>query len=382
MADHPTAQTTDHPTDRAGGRVAHWLGVVFYGGVAAVALAGQTTAATAWLGWPVEFALPAVGLLELGGITLAARSDYRRGLGERAVAARILSTAVAVFAVAFNWAGHTDHLQGGFFAGMSALGYAVWLINAGDRRRDQLRRTNRLLSPPPAYGLLQWLRHPRITRRAHVLATADSSLGLHESLITAEAQIREEQRNATIARLLKRKLAKDKDPMAADIAVAVYDLDEIAQRIRGEADYDGLAALIAVDLDPRKVLGDQGKPTVRKPVDRPSPDRAETPKATTSSDRNQAATRPATKPTDRPAPRVTGRPTVRPGERAAVANARELRKAFPTTVDLPTSERQVRVRMGWSKERAQAAIAAYRAGEDLGDAEEEHPASRELTEAQ
>ncbi|MER7283948.1 hypothetical protein ABT369_57005, partial [Dactylosporangium sp. NPDC000244] len=43
------------------------------------------------------------------------------------------------------------------------------------------------------------------------------------------------------------------DPTTADIAVAVYDLDEIAVRLADGADYDGLTALIAADLAPAQL---------------------------------------------------------------------------------------------------------------------------------
>lgn len=362
MTDHPTTDRPDHPTTRpVGGRVAGWSGGVFYAGVAAVALAGQTTAAVAWLHWPVAFALSAVALLELGGITLAAQADHRRRLGEQAIAARLLSGAVALFAVVFNWTGHADHLAGGFFAGMSALGYLVWLIQGGNRRRDQLRRDGRLQQPPPAYGLLQWIRHPGLTRRARALAVADPGLGLHGSLVAAARAIRDEQRHAAIRKVLHEQIRAAADPASADIAVAVYDLDQIAVRIAAEADYDGLATLIGGKLDPGRVLGERPAPRQRKPVDSTEATAPTRPAPAKATDRKPTASKTAT----RPAPR----PTSRPGERAAVANARELRSVYPA--ELPTSERQVRVRMAWSKDRAAAAIAAYRAGEDLADDDKE-----------
>jgi hypothetical protein len=52
-----------------------------------------------------------VAALELGGIALAARADFRRRLGETALATRVLSAAVAGFAVVFNWIGHPDRLR-------------------------------------------------------------------------------------------------------------------------------------------------------------------------------------------------------------------------------------------------------------------------------
>src|SRR5689334_22823942 len=112
-----TIDYTTRPAAHAG--PANVIGAAFYATVALIALAGPRIAAHEWLGWPLVFAVPAVAALELGGIALAAQSDVRRRLGERAVAARVLSAAVAVFAVVFNWIGHTDHMQGGFFAGMS-----------------------------------------------------------------------------------------------------------------------------------------------------------------------------------------------------------------------------------------------------------------------
>ncbi len=235
------------------GRVADRLGAAFYLTVAAIALAGQAAAAVHWLHWPVLFALPAVGALELGGIALAARADFRRRLGENALAARGLSAAVAVFAVVFNWVGHTDHLSGGFFAGMSGLGYCVWLINAGDRRRDQLRAENKLPPTPPVYGITQWVRQPWLTRRARTLAVTDATLGLYGSLSAARDALRAERRQAAISKALRRKLTTALDPVAAEIAVQTYDLDRIAAELAAGADYAGLTALLAADLTPARL---------------------------------------------------------------------------------------------------------------------------------
>lgn len=248
-----TARPATAVADPAVGRAANWFGAAFYASVAVLALAGQTGAAMSWLGWPPVFALPAVAVVELGGIALAARADFRRRLGERALAARVLSAAVATFAVTFNWLGHGDHLAGGFFAGMSGLGYAVWLINSADRRRDQLRAERKLAPTPPAYGLAQWLRHPWITRRARALAKADAGLGLYGSLVKAQTQLRTERRNAALARALRRRIAAAVDPTMAEIAVLTYDLDEIAARLRATADYDGLTGLLAADLTADRV---------------------------------------------------------------------------------------------------------------------------------
>jgi hypothetical protein len=232
-----------------------WLLRTFYAVVLLVALAGQTIAATTWLHWPLVAALVAVAAVELGGVALSAHADARRQLGERALAARLLSAGVAAGAVAVNWLGHADHLQGGFFAGMSALGYTVWLVDSAARRRDQLRRARMLPPAPPAYPWRQWLRHPLLTARARELALADPTLGLYRSLEEARAAIRRERRQAAIAKVLHRKVRAAVDPTMADIAVAVYDLDEVAARLAGAADYDGFTSLIAAELAAPRVAG-------------------------------------------------------------------------------------------------------------------------------
>jgi hypothetical protein len=227
----------------------------FYAVVLLVALAGQAIAAVTWLHWPVLLALVAVAAVELGGIALSVHADARRQLGERAIPARLLSAAVAAGAVALNWEGHADRLQGGFFAGMSALGYAVWLIDTAARRRDQLRAARMLPPTAPAYPAWQWLTHPLLTARARTLALVDQTLGLYASLDAARAAVRRERRQASIAKVLHRKIRAATDPTAADIAVAVYDLDLIAARLADGADYDGLTALLAAELVPTAVAG-------------------------------------------------------------------------------------------------------------------------------
>lgn len=225
----------------------------FYAVVALLALAGQAGAAVHWLHWPLVTAVAAVAAAEFGGIVLSAYADHRRRLGERALSARALSAAVAAGAVAVNWLGHADHLQGGFFAGMSALGYLVWLLHSGARRRDQLRATGNLPPVPPVYGARAWLRHPGLTRRARALALEHPSLGLYGSLDAARTAERTQRRQAAIAALLRRKLAAGRDRLAGEIAVTVYDLDVIAARLASSADYDGLTALLAVELAPERL---------------------------------------------------------------------------------------------------------------------------------
>ncbi|WP_146167623.1 hypothetical protein [Micromonospora sp. MH33] len=227
----------------------------FYVVVLLIALGGQVSGAMERLGMPWYVALPAVGALELGGVVVLANADVRRRLGEGAMLSRVLSAGIAAAAVAFNWLAHSNHLEGGFYAGMSLLGYLVWLMNTENQRRDRLRARQQLPPTTPAYEPVgHWLRHPWLTRRARSLAKADAGLGLYGSLDAARAQIRTERRQAALNKVLHRKIRRALDATTADIAVAVYDLDEIARRLAEQADYDGLTALIAADLAPERVL--------------------------------------------------------------------------------------------------------------------------------
>ncbi|MEV2241087.1 hypothetical protein [Micromonospora sp. NPDC049891] len=226
----------------------------FYLLVLLVALAGQVTGAVQALDVPVLVVVPAVAALELGGVVVMANADVRRRLGERAIASRLLSAAIAAGAVTFNWVAHHDHLVGGFYAGMSALGYLVWLMHAGNQRRDRLRATGDLPPTPPAYEVFaHWIRHPVITGLARAIAKADG-LDLYESLKAARAVTARHRRDTAIGKVLHRKIRAAVDPSTADIAVRVYDLDEIAARLAASADYHGLTTLLAADLAPERVV--------------------------------------------------------------------------------------------------------------------------------
>ncbi len=251
-----------------------WMRQGFYVVVLLVALAGQVSGAVEALHIPIAAAVPAVGALELGGIVVLANADVRRRLGERAVASRVLSAAIAAGAVAFNWLAHANHLLGAFFAGMSALGYLVWLMHTENQRRDRLRVKGDLPPTSPAYEMVgHWLRHPWLTQRAKGMAKADPRLGLYESLAAARAEVRRERRQAAISKVLHRKIRAAVDPKTADIAIAVYDLDEIATRLADGADYDGLTALIAADLAPSRLGLALGVPVApaAKAIEAPEP---------------------------------------------------------------------------------------------------------------
>jgi hypothetical protein len=242
---------------------------LFYVVVLLVALAGQVSGAIEALGIPLIWAIPAVGALELGGIVVLANADVRRRLGERATASRFLSALIAAFAVAFNWMAHGNKLLAGFFAGMSALGYLVWLMHTENQRRDRLRAKGDLPPTTPSYEVVgHWIRHPWLTLRAKNLAKVDTRLGLYGSIAAARADVRKERRTAGIAKVLHRKIRAAVDPTTADIALAVYDLDQIAVRLADGADYDGLTALIAADLTPTRLTSDA---SVRAAVEQRAP---------------------------------------------------------------------------------------------------------------
>jgi hypothetical protein len=178
--------------------------------------------------------------------------------------------------VAIQIAGHQKvPAQAVFFAVMSALGYITFLIDAEADRRDALRDKGLLAEVPPAYGLVQWLREPGITRRARVLAQERAALRLEAqrrwdngenvkvparldalaSLAAARRERDDRQRRDAIATVLRRKIRKQVDRDTADIAVAVYDLDEIAARLTARADYGVLTDLVGADLAPARLAG-------------------------------------------------------------------------------------------------------------------------------
>lgn len=226
----------------------------FYLVVLIVALAGQVTGATHTLHIPLLWAIPAVAALELGGIVVLANADLRRRLGEPAIGSRLLSAATAGWAVTFNWLAHPNPLQSAFYAGMSALGYLTWLIHTENQRRDRLRAAGQLPPTAPAYELFaHWIPHPRTTMQARALAKQQPTLGLYGSLAAASNQQHRRRRIQAISTVLHRKIRTTVDPPTADIAIAVYDLDEIARRLTEQADYKTLTAIIAADLTPTRL---------------------------------------------------------------------------------------------------------------------------------
>ncbi|GLH97139.1 hypothetical protein [Phytohabitans aurantiacus] len=254
MTSNPHVASLDAGLSRAV-RHASIVRQAFYAVVLLVALTGQVMGAHQALDIPIVVALPAVAALELGGIVVLSNADVRRRLGERSTLSRLLSAGIAAGAVAFNLLTHSDRLLAGFFAGMSLLGYLVWLMHTENQRRDRLRATGNLPPTTPAYEVFgHWLRHPLLTLRAKSLAKTDANLGLYGSIEAARYEVRRERRRTAIAKVLHRKIRAVVDPLTADIATATYDLDEVATRLAATADYDNLTTLIGTDLHPTRLV--------------------------------------------------------------------------------------------------------------------------------
>jgi hypothetical protein len=254
--------------------------LAFYFAVLVVALFGSAQGATSLLGWWFWTAFGAVAPPELGGVALSIFADRRRQKGERALAARVLSAVFAGGAVAVQLAGHTGPAgavtaAGYFFAGFSAAGYAIYLLESAAKRRDALRKAGKLAEPPPVYGAYQWFRHPWLTARARRLAVANAEVRLIErltsreqdgldqpttpllgraaSLAAARAEIAEERRLAAIGKALERRIAAGVDPTMATIAVNTWDLSKVAAGIAKGADYPALTELLAAELTPARI---------------------------------------------------------------------------------------------------------------------------------
>lgn len=239
--------------ESAAGRGVCWLVRPFYVVVLLTALVGQATGVHDHFGWPLGFSVVAVAVVELGGVVLFAWADYRRRLGERAMAARMLSAAVAAGAVALTLATHRDAVKAAFFAGMSCLGYLVYVLIAAARRRDALRAAGQLPPTAPVYGLIRWVTHPVRTRQARSLALRHPELGLYGSVDALEQAKLTRRRHAAIRAALVDKFAVLDDPVTAAIAAHAFDLDAIAAQLAAGADNTGLAALIAADIHPGRL---------------------------------------------------------------------------------------------------------------------------------
>ncbi|GLL08025.1 hypothetical protein [Dactylosporangium matsuzakiense] len=228
---------------------------IFYGAVLAVALYGSATGAVTAFALPWWIAISGVIALELGGMAFLTNADVRRRLGEQATASRILGAAIAATAATFNLVTHTERLLGAFFALMSLLGFVSWWLDVENKRRDRLRARGMLPAPPPHYHLLShWLRHPLLTAQARRLAETHPRLGRNGSLEAAHIVRRRRRRNAALEAALHTRIRAAVGRRMADIAALTYDMDEVARRVRADADYDGLTALLTSELTATRIL--------------------------------------------------------------------------------------------------------------------------------
>jgi hypothetical protein len=121
----------------------------------------------AWLGVDRWTAVAVGFAIELLAAVLLGFADWRRtDRGEQAIAARVLSVAVALGVAAPNFYGHDTSVgQRMLFTGASLAGYAVWTLHSNARRRDALRAAGRLAAQPSVFGLAAWLRSPKMVWR-------------------------------------------------------------------------------------------------------------------------------------------------------------------------------------------------------------------------
>lgn len=194
--------------------------------------------------------LPFAIVIDLGGVVASAFADWRQRLGEAAFGWRALSFASAAVAVGINVIGHSGvPYLAVVFGGLGSFAYAVWLLHSAARRRDALRVLGKLGPTAPTYGLVRWIREPAVTRRAKGLALA-CGLSLYESLETARAQLRAENRIAALEHHIAQRIRDQHagDPVLAEIAVTTLPADAVAAALTAQADVQGWARTIGIHL--------------------------------------------------------------------------------------------------------------------------------------
>ncbi len=338
-------------------------------------------------------------IIELGGVTFARIADFRRRLGEKAIAARLLSAAFAALSVGVNWFCHIggDPLIAYILACLSGLLYVVFLINSEFRRRDELRRKRKLPPSLPAYGW-NWITRPRLTRRAADMFRRDPRLGLYGSLDKAIEERRTADRRQAMHGVAKARMTKALGPHETALIMSVTDPDEFAQKLTAQVNVDGHIAVLArraapeileasmardernsrrrslvVDAPrrrgfwpwPARVVDPTNQPTTPAvdPTTRPDQPTSGRPTNPTSG-RAAKPTRP--KPTTRPKAPVVGPTNPTNHADRAVQDAATARLDFPD--GLPPGRGEIRVLRDtyrWSNDRAKNALAAYTEGADL-----------------
>lgn len=234
----------------------------FYATAAAAALVGQVWAGVTHIPWPetgfstflkIILVTPAVAVLELGGVATAALADLRRRKGEQAYAYRAMSFFAALVAVVFNVVGHwrpEERFLAFGFGGLSAFAYVLWLIHSSARRRDALRRAGQMRETGPVYGVIQWVREPRVTWLARSLAI-EHGYGLYESLRAAQHQIRNRSRREAIAGTVAEYIRSEhQDERLAKIAETTYDPDRLAGMLEERINYEVITNKLTKAISP------------------------------------------------------------------------------------------------------------------------------------
>ena len=234
----------------------------FYATAATAALVGQVWAGVTHIPWPetgfspflkIALVTPAVAVLELGGVATAALADLRRRKGEQAHAYRAMSLFAALVAVVFNVVGHwrpEERFLAFGFGGLSAFAYVLWLIHSSARRRDSLRRAGQMASTGPVYGVVQWVREPKVTWLARSLAL-EHGYGLYESLRAARHQIRNRTRREAIAGTVAEYIRSEhQDERLAKIAETTYDPDRLAGMLEERINYEVITNKLTKAISP------------------------------------------------------------------------------------------------------------------------------------
>ncbi|TDD21469.1 hypothetical protein E1218_20855 [Kribbella turkmenica] len=246
----------------------------FYATAAAAALVGQVWAGVTHIPWPetgfstflkIVLVTPAVAVLELGGVATAALADLRRRKGEQAYAYRAMSFFAALVAVVFNVVGHwrpEERFLAFGFGGLSAFAYVLWLIHSSARRRDALRRAGQMRETGPVYGVVQWVREPKVTWLARSLAI-EHGYGLYESLRAAQHQIRNRSRREAIAGTVAEYIRSEhQDERLAKIAETTYDPDRLAGMLEERINYEVITNKLTKAISPPPEQSEDDRPAV------------------------------------------------------------------------------------------------------------------------
>ncbi|WBQ06199.1 hypothetical protein [Kribbella sp. CA-293567] len=234
----------------------------FYATAATAALVGQVWAGVTHIPWPEEgfspflkiaLVTPAVAVIELGGVATAALADLRRRKGEQAYAYRAMSLFAAIVALVFNVVGHwrpEERFLAFGFGGLSAFAYVLWLIHSSARRRDALRKAGQMATTGPVYGVVQWVREPKVTWLARSIAL-EHGLGLYESLRAARVQLRNNARRDAIAGTVAEYIRSEhQDERLAKIAETTYDADRLAGMLEERINYEVVTNKLTLAISP------------------------------------------------------------------------------------------------------------------------------------